>query len=352
MLTIGARRRLAQSSSRRLPISLTASGSTLLATPRGTSGTLRPELGDPVAPRSGITRSFGTFRAVGRPSQTSKFEVLVCQTRVTGDEVEAVEASDIEWLSQWGSTPRGLLFRSEELVWFVSGLPAPSAHVLSGAVIRTNLPWRAVDAAIGKMADEFRSRGLPLKWVVGPSSRPDDLGDRLEAAGLRLEGSVVGMAVELATLPEHPSELDEFVISSVETASDLRQFCTVVNTAYLGVPAGFERELPQYLVPRSERFGERSRIRMYLGYWKGDPVATAHISTVGRAAGLHLVSTVPHARRRGFGQAITAWALRSAKRSGAKAAILTATRDGAGIYSRLGFHEVCEMRDYHSPSDL
>lgn len=48
----------------------------------------------------------------------------------------------------------------------------------------------------------YRSRKAPVSWMVGPSSAPVDLGDRLLEAGLIREKDEVGMAMDLATLPE------------------------------------------------------------------------------------------------------------------------------------------------------
>jgi hypothetical protein len=52
--------------------------------------------------------------------------------------------------------------------------------------------------------------GVPGPWHVGPSTRPTDLGERLLAHGFEYGGNDIGMAVDLATLPERVAAPEGF----------------------------------------------------------------------------------------------------------------------------------------------
>jgi ribosomal protein S18 acetylase RimI-like enzyme len=59
--------------------------------------------------------------------------------------------------------------------------------------------------------------------------------------------------------------------------------------------------------------------------------------------GLYGIGTLPAARRRGVGSALTLIPMLAARDEGYRAAILHATPDGALLYPRLGFEEYCRI---------
>ncbi len=73
--------------------------------------------------------------------------------------------------------------------------------------------------------------------------------------------------------------------------------------------------------------------RYYLGTFQGKPT-------------LHSVVTLPEARSKGIGTAMTLAALREARRAGYRVAILTASPYGERIYRRVGFREYCTISRY------
>jgi ribosomal protein S18 acetylase RimI-like enzyme len=78
-------------------------------------------------------------------------------------------------------------------------------------------------------------------------------------------------------------------------------------------------------------------VAAFVAYIGTDPVACAMTLVSHRVAGVYYVATVPHARRRGLGDALTRIAARTGFEMGADAAWLGASGVGAGLYRRIGF---------------
>jgi ribosomal protein S18 acetylase RimI-like enzyme len=66
----------------------------------------------------------------------------------------------------------------------------------------------------------------------------------------------------------------------------------------------------------------------------------------GSTVGLYNITTLPTARRRGIGFAVTATLVNAALERGATAVVLHASDDGLPVYERLGFETVCEVPQY------
>jgi ribosomal protein S18 acetylase RimI-like enzyme len=82
----------------------------------------------------------------------------------------------------------------------------------------------------------------------------------------------------------------------------------------------------------------RTPWKMYLGRLKGEPVATTMLFNGGGVASVYAVGTVPSARGRGIGGAITLKPLLDAREMGYRYAVLFATEMGVHAYERIGFH--------------
>jgi GNAT superfamily N-acetyltransferase len=74
-----------------------------------------------------------------------------------------------------------------------------------------------------------------------------------------------------------------------------------------------------------------------LGRLDGRPVATATFLLAAGIVGIYDVSTVPDARRRGIGTAMTVAALQAGRAAGYEVAFLQPSPMGRNLYERLGF---------------
>lgn len=82
---------------------------------------------------------------------------------------------------------------------------------------------------------------------------------------------------------------------------------------------------------------DRPGCSIYVGYLQEQPVAAGIGWRTGRTIGVYNIATVPSARRRGFGEAMTSRVLADGEAAGCDVAALEASAMGRPIYERLGF---------------
>src|SRR4051794_5618341 len=75
----------------------------------------------------------------------------------------------------FGLAPTTVIRDDPELFWFVTGLPGGGFN----SVMYANLAPDRVEAAIDDFFRLGETHGVPMGWLVGPSTRPTDLPGRL-----------------------------------------------------------------------------------------------------------------------------------------------------------------------------
>lgn len=234
-----------------------------------------------------------------------------------------------------------------DMTRYLSGIPIP---FLNG-VFSLHLPMDGLDAAIVEALAPFKERSLPMMWVIGPGSRPNDLGAHLETHGLTKGDETPCMAVEIAAIPPlTPLPAVTFVEVTSEPLVD--QFA---HTAAAGFGFGAEA-VPIFqqiatracLSPQSQQpqLVQQHQWVYHLGSLDGQPVATCTTFLHGGVAGLYTICTVPEARGRGIGGAITQLALHHAGALGYRVSVLQATPMGLPVYRRLGYVTCAVFQEY------
>jgi GNAT superfamily N-acetyltransferase len=87
-------------------------------------------------------------------------------------------------------------------------LETPSPHASRNGVYLARLSPETADARIAEIRRAHLERGAGMRWVVGPSSSPDDLSARLERAGIPVLATALGMHMRV---PDRAPALPEGV---------------------------------------------------------------------------------------------------------------------------------------------
>jgi GNAT superfamily N-acetyltransferase len=212
-------------------------------------------------------------------------------------------------------------------------------------VIRTALADAVVDATLARICAHFRERRTPMYWWVGPSTRPENLAAHLIARGLIFAGTDIGMAADLDALAERPLPPG----LTVERVRDAETMRTWLRTFGGGFGLG-EGVLAAYGGVATGAHPERHPAGwFYLARLDGAPVGTAGLFCDAGVANIVQICTVPSARRRGVGDAVTRTALLDARAMGYRIAVLRASDAGAPLYQRMGFVPYCTLDAYRQP---
>lgn len=227
-------------------------------------------------------------------------------------------------------------------------LPQGGLNEVALSVLSEADAERVIDETLA----EYARLGLRFRWLVGPDSRPLDLGQRLLRRGLHHEASL-GMARE--TTVEVGPDPAEVSVDSREAAAALT--IEVVDEAsvdlFSDVMAEGWSSPPQYalnralLAPRAADGG--ARFVHFLGRYRGAAAAAASLCVYPRSAYLMGAVVLPAAQHRGLYRALVHARLRHAAARGiALCTSQSRKATSAPILAHLGFRAVCDVDFYLS----
>lgn len=251
----------------------------------------------------------------------------------------AIDANERERFAYYSQVPGGELHADPELTWYITGIP----YLLFNGILDAHLPSDGLDARITRALAPFEARGVPMFWMIGPSTQPVDLGPHLIRRGFTGPVELVGMAADLSTLHAEIPAPATLRIERVGDTSTLERwieayspsfdYTTAVGRLFFNVFAslGLDAHLP---------------LCHYLGSLDGKPVATTSLFLGAGVAGIYSVGTIPALRRQGIGAAMTLAALRDARTSGYHIGVLHAEPMAVSLYRHLGFQERSRLHPY------
>jgi ribosomal protein S18 acetylase RimI-like enzyme len=257
---------------------------------------------------------------------------------------DATAAADALWaaLEEFASLPRGHVVDAGDARLVVSEQPYANFN----NVMATFIDAAAADRRIAAILGAFPDSSVPLTWWAGPTTRPADLGTRLQRLGLARQEPQFAMALDIdagwpdAVLPTGAT------LETVDDDVGLDLLLRVMNVAY-GWPDPSRTAMirAMYLADLRRPLDER-RTRHYIVRVDGTAAATSSLFVGGGHAFVTNIGTHPDARGQGLGTAATVATLALARDLGRSRATLIASIDGRGVYRRLGFRDAGVMERY------
>jgi len=150
------------------------------------------------------------------------------------------------------------------------------------------------------------------------------------------------MAIDLHEMNASMQPTDGFEIRVVADEESLHTWAKVFLSGY-GLPPNWE----SIAFDLWTQLGLNFPIRNYLGYLNGEPVATSTVFYGGGTAGIYCVATLPEARGKGIGGAITLKPLQDAREMGYRVGVLQSSEMGYSVYKKLGFRHLCQIESFY-----
>jgi len=246
--------------------------------------------------------------------------------------LSSVEDGLVECFRSFSALPNAVIDERDDVLAVRTGLPLT---FLNG-VARTSFGPDAEDR-IRETVAWFRDRGTPFRWWLTPSVQPPDLIRKLAANGLRHFYFATGMAADIS---------DGGPIRDVSGLEIIRVADQSTLSTWIDVFAeGFSMPDKAKTVWR-DVYSRLDTWRHFLGILDGKPIATTSLCLGGAIGGIFHVVTLPEARGRGVGAAITAAALRDAASAGCRVAALQSSEMAVSVYRSIGFEVCCELELY------
>jgi GNAT superfamily N-acetyltransferase len=200
-----------------------------------------------------------------------------------------------------------------------------------------------VEAQVARTINLFREQRCAFRWWLTPSTRPHGLAAILAAQGMRHAYDAPGMIADLATVALDVPLPADVSIRRARNVSDLTPWTDVFMPVFSRPPA--ERAIWR---DAYERFGfdDDAAWTHFIAFLGEEPVATTTLLVDGAVAGVYHVATLPVARGRGIGAAVTRAAMRFARERGATRAALQSSDSGFRVYQSLGFVHRCDLSLY------
>lgn len=221
---------------------------------------------------------------------------------------------------------------------------------VQGSEMRPIVAWSNFesDAVERRLDDLLRvadARGAAFLWWLAPHHGPSDLGDRLVRRGFAEVDETAAMAMNLDDLPAQEEPPPGVRIELLDDAADIDTYVDLLmremQHSHGAAPDDARAIRRQHLLAK---LGNDPDSRRFIAWLDGRPVATSRLSMAGGAAGLYTVVTMPEARGRGIGRAMTLRAMHAGRDAGMRIGTLQATDMGIRIYSGLGFEELFRYR--------
>jgi GNAT superfamily N-acetyltransferase len=251
----------------------------------------------------------------------------------------ANEANLEEGLSACARAYDGEVRDEPDLLWCATGIPVAGWN----RVLRSRLAPETVDTRIAWVIERAQALHTPFLWHTTPTTQPANLDVCLLRYGFTDVGDEPAMGIALARLPDVAPAPADVTIERVNNRMSLEQWARTANDGF-GAPASAAEPFVEAVL--HDALDDSAAAHYYLARLHGEPVAVAGLALAAGVAGIFSVATLPEARRRGIGTAITLTPLLDARSRGYAVGVLQASEMGYSVYARMGFSEQFRYRSF------
>lgn len=202
-------------------------------------------------------------------------------------------------------------------------------------VLETNITEEALDHTIRTLAQFFAKHNVDWTWLVFPFSKPLGLARLLELRGMMKIEDFAVMGMDLMR-PLSQTANTSLCIKEVLNSKDFDNWHLPQQEGF----GGTEEQTRQFRHQTENiPYGNTACFHHYVLYEDNTPIAASTLSHHQDYVRLDNIAVLPAYQNRGFGTAITQYMLNQAQGLGAKYCFLDASKQGAGLYKKLGFQE-------------
>jgi GNAT superfamily N-acetyltransferase len=262
--------------------------------------------------------------SLSHPDLTKAIEAINVLTRIYGEHILAARFYD-----------------TDAVTWCVTDSAIPGFNI----VVDAKITPENLEDKIDEILQTLAASGLSITWIVGPSMRNTGLKDHLQSHGWTKVGESPTLVLDVQQKETHMESPAGLTIERVDTYTKLEQYVRTLTAGY-GFPASLVRYLHNLRL--DEDLLEDPRIHYYLGWFNGEPVATAALLQGDDIVGINSVSTLSQMRHRGIGTAMLQTIVMEARRLGYRIITLQSTPMGMEFYYQFGFQDYCTFEVYTS----
>jgi GNAT superfamily N-acetyltransferase len=230
------------------------------------------------------------------------------------------------------------VYSGPDMCWCLTDISFPMCN----SAFHIHLKPEQVDGAIKSFKAKGNQRKVAVQWYIGHDTQPANLGEKLTAHGFTTYVESAGMAIDLLEMNKDVPFPSGLKIIDVKDDNTLKTWCHITSTGF-GIPEPAE---PSLLAWFKTDIKYKQPLKFYLGLLEGKPVATSMYFPGEGVVGIYFVATLPEARNKGIGFAITQKPLLEGREMGYRVGILQASKMGEPVYRKMGFKEYCRVQSY------
>ena len=194
-------------------------------------------------------------------------------------------------------------------------------------------------------ADYFNKKSYPAAfWIWDDNS---NLKEEMYKNSFDLSEKETAMYIDTDKIIVKDYSYDNFMIKKVFSDIEMKDFSEVIGSIFGETEeASYVRK--QYDILGKERIYKGPDMTFYVGYYDNMPVSCGTVFITAESTGIYDVATKEEYRKKGFGSAMFGYLINEAKKTETEFCILQASFDGAGIYRKMGFTDVCGIDIYEN----